>query len=114
MVTDFSVLCHVPMGLNDHLEPARHAVAQLFQVIRAELHGPQLLDGSDELGHRRDILFFQQVLHVVPTIFDWIQVRAVSRPIYDLERLLSQESLDPLRDVARCTVLQKVCAAMEL
>ncbi len=60
MLTAFSVLCHVPMGINDHLEPARHAAAQLFQVISAELHGPQLLDGSDELGHRRDILFFNR------------------------------------------------------
>jgi hypothetical protein len=51
---------------------------------------------------------------VVPTIFNWIQVRAVSRPIYDLERLLSQESLDPLGSVARGTVLKKVCAAVQL
>jgi hypothetical protein len=27
------------------------------------LHGPQLLDGVDELGHRGDILLFQEVLH---------------------------------------------------
>jgi hypothetical protein len=51
---------------------------------------------------------------MVPAIFYWFEVRAVAGPIYHLERLLSQESLDPLRDVARCTVLQKVCAAMEL
>jgi hypothetical protein len=30
----------------------------LFQAISAELYGPQLLDGGDELGHRGDILFF--------------------------------------------------------
>ncbi len=52
MLTAFLVLCHVPMDINDHLKPARPPVAQLFQVISAELHGPQLLDGSDELGHR--------------------------------------------------------------
>jgi hypothetical protein len=114
MLTAFSVLCHIPIGINDHLELARHAVAQLFPVISAELHGPQFLDGGDELGHRRDILFFQQVLHVVPTIFKWIQVRAVPRPIYDLERLLSQESLDPLGGMVRGTVLKKVCAAVQL
>jgi hypothetical protein len=111
MLTAFSVLFHVPMGINDHLEPARHAVTQLCQVISAELHGTQLLDGGDKLGHRQDIHFFQQVLYVVPTIFNWIQVRAVSRPIYGLERLLSQESLDPLGGVARGTVLKKVWAA---
>jgi hypothetical protein len=47
---------------------------------------------------------------VVPTIFNWIQVRAVSRPIYDLERLLSQESLDLLGG----TVLKIVFAAVQL
>ncbi len=62
----FSVLCHVPIGISDHLEPARHAVAQLYQVISAELHGPQLLDGGDELGHRQDILFFNR-------FFMWFQ-----------------------------------------
>jgi hypothetical protein len=97
----FFSTCHVSMGINDHLEPARHAVSQLFQVISAELHGPQLLDGGDELGHRQDILFLNEVLHMVLTIFNLIQVRAVSRPIYDLERLLSQESLDPLGGMAQ-------------
>ncbi len=114
MLTAISVLCHVTTGSNDHLKPARDAVTQLFQAISAELHGPQLLDGGDELGHRGDILLFQEFLHMVPAIFYWFEVRAVAGPIYHLERLLSQESLDPLRDVARCTVLQKVCAAMEL
>jgi hypothetical protein len=51
---------------------------------------------------------------VVPSIFNWIQVRGVSRPIYDLERLLSQESLDPLEGVTQGIVLKKVCAAVQL
>jgi hypothetical protein len=39
-------------GSNDHLEPARHAVAQPFQETGAELHGPQLLVAFGQLGDR--------------------------------------------------------------
>ncbi len=56
-----------------------------FQVISAELHGPQLLVGSGQLGDRGDILLFQEVLHMVPTILTWIEVRALGRPVCHLE-----------------------------
>jgi hypothetical protein len=45
---------------------------------------------------------------MVPTIFSWIEVRTVAKPIYHLEKLLSQENLDLLGGVAWCTILQKV------
>jgi hypothetical protein len=34
---------------------------------------------------------FTEVLHMVPILLNFIEVRAVTRPIYHLERLHSQE-----------------------
>jgi hypothetical protein len=96
--------------------PARHnvLVAQLFQVSSAELHGPHLLDEGNQLGDRGDILLFQEVLHMVLTIFNWIKVWDVARPIHTLLGKVAQPgSLDPLGGMAQCIILQKVYAATQ-
>jgi hypothetical protein len=73
-----------------------HAVAQLLEIVPAELHGPQLLDGRGQLGVRRDVLLLQHVLHLISTVFNGIQVWAIAWPVNNLKRLLSQEGFDPL------------------
>ncbi len=54
-----TTLYHVPKG-SKNMEPAKHAVAKLFQVPSIELHGPQLLDGGGQIVDRGDILFFSR------------------------------------------------------
>jgi hypothetical protein len=104
ILTAISVLYNVPM----------HNVAQLFQVSSAELHGPQNLDGGNQLGDRGDILLFQEILHMVLIIFNWIKVRAVARPIHiSFGKVAQPGSLDPLGGIAQCIVLQKLYAATQ-
>ncbi len=59
-----------PPILDDLLHPPGHRVTQ-----GADVHGPHLGDGLLQLGHRGDVLAVQLVLHVVPGIFNRIEIR---------------------------------------
>ncbi len=52
------------------------------------------------------------LLHKTPSIFDGIQVRTVSRPVHDLERLLFQKQLDPFGGMAWSPILEEVGGSM--
>ncbi len=47
-----------------------------------------LVETSDQLGHKPDALVLQFAIHMDPAILNRIQVRAVARPVNDLEWLV--------------------------
>ncbi len=67
-----SVLGHVSLGGNHHLQPLRHGIAQTPQVLRLELLGPQLPDGGGELWDGGDVLLLQEVLRLIPRVLNQI------------------------------------------
>ncbi len=77
------------------LNPLGHGVAEAAQVLSADVLGPQFQDGLLQLGDGGDVLGPQLVLHEVPGVLYWIQVRRIARPINDFEWLVFQEVLNP-------------------
>ena len=102
------------MGLDDEPHPLGHGLAELLEVVL--LHGgdPQLLDLLRQLRHRGDVFLLQLVLHVVPGIFNRVQVRTIAWPVHDLKRLVLQEVHDLLRLMAGGPILKEVGAAVNL
>ncbi len=52
----FSILGGVPLGLQHLLDPPGHGVAEVLQVVPAELAGPEQLDLLDQVQQSRNVL----------------------------------------------------------
>ena len=93
MKTNILILCHSSFSCDDHLQPTRHGIAQVPEGLGLHLIEPDVLNGQDEFGCGAGVLPPQLVLHVIPAVLNWVEVRTVPRPVHHLEQLVFQELL---------------------
>jgi hypothetical protein len=62
----------VPTGVDDILKPFWHRIADVGEVLPAEVPGPQVLDGLSQPRDRGDVLVLEGILLVIPDIFNGI------------------------------------------
>jgi hypothetical protein len=104
----FSVLGTLPLGSQHLLDPGRHRIAELLEILSADLGGPQHLYLVDELGDGADILVLELSLHEIPSVFNRVEVRTVARPIDNLEGLLGKVGLNLLGSMTWGPILKEM------
>ena len=92
------VFGHATIPVNHLLDPRRHRLHQVMQEIRFRCPlEPDQEDGRLPLVHVGAIVTGQLLLHPGPHCLDWIEVRWVARPPYQLD-------LRPCSPVCDCWV----------
>ncbi len=80
------VLGWVALPINDVLQPPRHGLHQVPQVLAVvQLQHPQLSDFPLQLLQVLSLGAPQLHLHPGPDILNGVQVRAVARPVHELD-----------------------------
>jgi hypothetical protein len=62
-------------------------------VVLADARDPQVLESMDQLGGRAKVIVLELPFHVVSHDLNWIHIRAIPRPVNNLERQLLRKSL---------------------
>ena len=80
------VVGHISISGNDLLEPVRHAVDQILQVLQVvHLEDPQLPDLLLQFLQVGGVGLLQLQLHPRPHIFNGVEIRTVPRPFDELD-----------------------------
>jgi hypothetical protein len=109
---NLSVTSAVSLNSQHLLDPLGHGVAQVSEVLLGEASHPEHLDLPGQLGDGSSVHSLEFFLHIIPAVFNGVEIRAVARPVHDLKGFVRQVCLDALAGVARRPILEEVGGAV--
>ena len=106
------VFCGSPSVFYHILQAPWHTVHKISAEFLGEFFHPHFFNHFHKVLSTWWMFLGNFILHISLQILDRVEVRAVARPIQNLDSVLSQKSLDNFRSMARSAILHEDSTVM--